>query len=219
MCFSAEISFGSGVILTSIGVLSLRESKPSQLYVALIPLMFGVQQITEGFVWISHQYQWSLLIQSRLNYLYLFFANIVWPFWIPFAIYQLKVPIKFQKVLNFSVFLGILVSLFLSYRLFLNEVSSEIICYHIKYKVSYQYPSDILSKLVTVSYLLAISLPTLFHKNHVIKIFGVLILVSYFIAKIIYTNYSTSVWCFFAAIISAFVLYSLKNMNKIAEKV
>ena len=214
MCFSAEISFGSGVVLTAIGVMSIRESKPNQLFFGLIPLICGVQQITEGFVWLSHQNNWSDWIQSLLNYCYLFFAFIVWPFWIPFSVYKLKDFVKYKGVLRFSIFLGILVSLYLGHTLIFYDVSSEIICYHIKYRIAYKPAIYFHPQIIGGAYLIAIGLPTIFHKDTWIKVVGFLIIVSYVLAKIIYTSYFTSVWCFFAALISVFVLYSIKKSNK-----
>jgi hypothetical protein len=54
MCFSAGASFAGGVIITGIGVATFRElHKPSQLVFASIPVFFGVQQIVEGFLWLT----------------------------------------------------------------------------------------------------------------------------------------------------------------------
>jgi len=56
MCFSAGASFVGGVIISGIGVATIREvHKPSQLVFACIPLFFGVQQIVEGCLWLTFQ--------------------------------------------------------------------------------------------------------------------------------------------------------------------
>ena len=56
MCFSPEASFTGGVIIFSIGVAAVKSvHKPNQLIFAIIPLFFGIQQITEGFLWLSLQ--------------------------------------------------------------------------------------------------------------------------------------------------------------------
>jgi hypothetical protein len=56
MCFSAEASFAGGVIISAIGVATIRKiHQPSQLVFGLIPLFFGVQQFCEGFLWLSFQ--------------------------------------------------------------------------------------------------------------------------------------------------------------------
>ena len=46
MCFSATASFGASIVLTGIGVASLKQVKePAQYPFASIPLIFGVQQL------------------------------------------------------------------------------------------------------------------------------------------------------------------------------
>ena len=54
MCFSANASFGAGVVLTIIGVAAIKKVQhPSQILFASIPLLFAVQQISEGILWIT----------------------------------------------------------------------------------------------------------------------------------------------------------------------
>jgi hypothetical protein len=54
MCFSAGASFAGGVIITGIGVATIREvHKPSQMIFASIPVFFSVQQIMEGCLWLT----------------------------------------------------------------------------------------------------------------------------------------------------------------------
>ena len=54
MCFSATASFSAGAVLTGLGAVSLsKASSPREYPFASIPLLFGIQQITEGFVWLS----------------------------------------------------------------------------------------------------------------------------------------------------------------------
>ena len=54
MCFSAGASFAGGVVISAIGVVTIREvHKPSQIVFACIPVFFGIQQIVEGCLWIA----------------------------------------------------------------------------------------------------------------------------------------------------------------------
>ena len=54
MCFSATASFISGTALCVIGVATLKQTKaPAEIPFALIPLLFGIQQLTEGVIWLS----------------------------------------------------------------------------------------------------------------------------------------------------------------------
>ena len=51
MCFSATASFISGTTLCVIGVATLKQTKGSaEVPFALIPLLFGIQQLIEGVI-------------------------------------------------------------------------------------------------------------------------------------------------------------------------
>ena len=86
MCFSATASFGASIVLTGIGVASLKQVKePAQYPFASIPLIFGVQQFFEGVVWIaSTNSQWSGY-QYPAAYGFLVIAQMVWPLLFPLA--------------------------------------------------------------------------------------------------------------------------------------
>ena len=54
MCFSASASFGAGIVISTIGVVTLKKvSSPAHYYFALIPLFFAIQQFAEGFLWLA----------------------------------------------------------------------------------------------------------------------------------------------------------------------
>lgn len=54
MCFSATASFTAGTALSAVGGLTLRKSRgKAELPLALVPLMFGIQQLSEGVLWVS----------------------------------------------------------------------------------------------------------------------------------------------------------------------
>jgi hypothetical protein len=49
MCFSASASFIAGTSRSSVGVAALRNTKTrSEQPLATIPLLFGIQQLTDG---------------------------------------------------------------------------------------------------------------------------------------------------------------------------
>lgn len=70
MCFSATASFVSGALLTGAGLATLsRNSIPEQRVFAAMPLIFGLQQISEGFVWYALQrpgHEQTLAVASGL---------------------------------------------------------------------------------------------------------------------------------------------------------
>src|SRR6188768_3673276 len=58
--------------------------------IASIPLIFAVQQFTEGFLWLSLTSPRFAGLQSVATIVFLFFAQVVWPVWVPYAILKLE---------------------------------------------------------------------------------------------------------------------------------
>jgi len=57
MCYSATASFVAGGGLTVVGLMTLRRTtNRAELPLAAIPLLFGVQQLVEGVIWLSFRY-------------------------------------------------------------------------------------------------------------------------------------------------------------------
>jgi len=52
MCFAPEADAVAGVVIVAVGVDALRHvGSPKQLALAALPLLFGLHQLTEAFVW------------------------------------------------------------------------------------------------------------------------------------------------------------------------
>src|SRR4051812_45712956 len=100
MCFSAGASFGVSAVLLAGGVVSLKKATThSQAPFAAIPLLFSVQQLTEGFLWLTMTNPGLEGWQKILTYIFLLFAQVVWPFWVPFSIWLLEKDRKRKKIL------------------------------------------------------------------------------------------------------------------------
>ncbi|MEP7005137.1 MAG: DUF6629 family protein, partial [Sphingomonas bacterium] len=54
MCFSATASFTAGAGLLIIGAVTVRRARTAaELPFALVPALFGVQQVIEGALWLT----------------------------------------------------------------------------------------------------------------------------------------------------------------------
>ena len=54
MCFSATASFTAGTALVVVGTIAVRQvRRRSELPFALIPALFGIQQLIEGALWMT----------------------------------------------------------------------------------------------------------------------------------------------------------------------
>ena len=54
MCFSATGSFGLAAVIAGVGAVAVAQRKPAaHRMLAVVPLMFAAQQVTEGIVWLT----------------------------------------------------------------------------------------------------------------------------------------------------------------------
>ena len=73
MCFSAEASFIASGGLAVAGGASLKVAKKEQRLIALIPLLFAIQQAIEGMQWL---YLYRGTSSLKLAYAFLFFGFV-----------------------------------------------------------------------------------------------------------------------------------------------
>ncbi|MGZ5244634.1 MAG: DUF6629 family protein [Bacteroidia bacterium] len=215
MCFSAEASFAASGVLLVAGVASLRSTNArNQVPFAAIPLLFAVQQFSEGFVWLS------LTNSSYANwgniavYTYLVFAQIFWPAWVPFSIYLLEKNPKARKILVILSCMGGIVAAYLAYRLIYFPVQVVISSNHIKYLLKLPYPEIHFSGGL---YLLSTMLSPFASSVRKMLLLGIVILMSYIVARLFFGEFVISVWCYFAAMCSAIILLIIYNLRKSAK--
>lgn len=91
MCFSASASFIASASLGVLGVGALKSvHNRSQYAFAAIPFIFATQQFTEGIIWLSMTHPEYARHQEWSTMVYLLFAQVIWPIWLPLAFYFLK---------------------------------------------------------------------------------------------------------------------------------
>lgn len=216
MCFSASASFTAGAVLSIIGVLSIIKVKhPSHLLFASIPLLFGIQQIAEGFLWVTLPNPEYEQIQKLFTYIFLFFAQTLWPIWVPFSILLLTPKISRKFSAKVLVSCGFVLGVFLFCFLLNFVVSAKIVEQHIVY---YQdYPTSF--RLIgVILYMLATIIPPFFSKIKYMWLLGTTILISYIITAIFYNHYLLSVWCFFSSVISLSIYLIIVEIGKKSKK-
>src|SRR5688572_13898863 len=85
MCFSATASFTTGALLLVAGVSTWRMAASAlDRPLAAVPLLFGIQQVVEGLVWVGLEGGPGPL-QALLLQVYAFFSHVLWPAYIPIA--------------------------------------------------------------------------------------------------------------------------------------
>lgn len=204
MCFSAHASFIAAAGLSIIGLLSIYRTygRPSIMPLATLPLLFGIQQAFEGIVWLGLEGKAFTHYVHFATTAFLFFALILWPLYIPYAIYSFEHHENKRKLLLIPLFCGVAVAFIHAYYLFTQPVEAAVSCNHISYHYPLSYPW-----LRMILYAVATILPFFLTHAFLLRIFGVLVLVSAVVAHVFYTYNFGSVWCFFAAILSAGILF------------
>lgn len=198
MCFSATASFAAASVLGVAGVIGMRKAwKTPMVWYASIPFLFGVQQAIEGVQWLLEKPSAAC---SVAGYGFLFFALLLWPVYVPFSIYMME-KLQWNKMaLRFSMLIGALVSLYLLVPYLMSPLNVVEYQYSIRYEIAI--PPIVLGMAM---YVFAVVSP-MWSSRPRVRAFGVAVLVGFLAAWLTYKYALTSVWCFFAAVTSIFVL-------------
>ncbi|MCG6933198.1 MAG: hypothetical protein LJE57_06125 [Gallionella sp.] len=218
MCFSATVSYGATAVLVTTGMYAVQQGRrmpPAYLMWALIPVFFGLQQAFEGRVWqeldAGHA---GAAVPYALGFH--FFSHFLWLWWIPLCCYLVEprlagtAAMLRRKVMAgcamFGAFAGTLVY---STLLFHPEWMSVSVKLHsIVYDISVPFPSPFhLPVTPAALYALTILVPLFISSHILIRIFGVLVVFSMVFASDFYGYAYVSVWCFFAAVLSLYIVY------------
>ena len=212
MCFSAEASLAGGVIISAIGVVTVTKvHKPSQILFASIPLFFGLQQFTEGILWLTIPNPGHGDLLTFSTFLFLIMADVLWPVLIPLSVLMMEADEKKKKIIRLLLLAGLSVSAYYGYCLITHHVRPEIVGFHIQYNSDFP---DAMAYISFAVYLIA-TIPPLFvssiKKTHFM---GWLMLFSCTVTAIFFTQFLTSVWCFFAALISGVIFWILNDSKR-----
>ena len=204
MCFSATASFIAGTSLSVLGVATLRSTRRKvEIPFASIPLLFGLQQIVEGVLWLSFRFDKPDL-NVAMTYLFSMFSHVLWPIFVPFAIGSLEAVVWRRRVIWGFQAVGLLVGLYLFYLLVDFPVTSVI-------EANIVYVSPHFYKLpVMLLYVAATCVSCFASSDATIRLFGALALVLFLLAYGFFTVALFSVWCFFAAVLSSIIYWHFK---------
>jgi hypothetical protein len=215
MCFSASASFGASGLIGAVAVIAIVKAKtgPQRLF-ATIPLVFALQQGVEGLLWLSLKEPGLVSWQSVLTYIFLVFATAVWPFFIPFTIWLLEKEKKRKKNLALLTWIGAAVSVIIIFIFYLYPVQVIATHHHLHYRFELPIVIRKLIWLFTILYILATIVAPFISRYKRMKWLGVVFLLSYNFAVIFYDEAVLSVWCYFAAILSAITLWILSELRR-----
>lgn len=200
MCFSASASFVTGTALTGIGSATAKQAPKKELIpYALIPLLFGVQQISEGFLWLAINHEFPGM-QVFMTYLFTLFSHVLWPVYVPLAVLKMEHVYWRRLLMSVCLVLGVAVSLLHLATMVMYPVTASVVGHSLVYEMPRYYLN-----FVVVCYLLATCAAPLVSSHRLVRWFGLALLASASISYLAFAAAFVSVWCFFAAGLSALI--------------
>ena len=217
MCFSATVSYSAAAVLVTTGLYTVHQARrlpvPYWMWAA-IPVFFGFQQAFEGRVWqMLDAGNAGAAVPYALGFH--FFSHFLWLWWLPLCSYLVE-PGKIRKrVIGgcaiFGAFAGTLVySVMLSHPEWMSVAVRE---HSIYYSFSVPYRSSIHLPITPAAlYALTVLVPLLLSSHSKIRIFGGLTALSMVLTAQAYSAAYVSVWCFFAAALSLYLVYMIRHV-------
>ena len=226
MCFSATASFTSATILIPVGAYCLRAAsrkKPNEIPTALVPFFFGIQQLSEGFVWHGIEHNDNYLIKNG-SLVFLFFALSFWPFWFFFTSSINDPRSKARMIFAVCAFLSIGWFWFM-YRPLIENAEVDLQVKVINHSLHYSFaPIDNLStfvkNLLRMLYFLCVAVPLILGPGSLGRGYGIVFAAMTIFAAVVFNYAFISVWCFFAAIITIYLaryFYKLEPASKTSD--
>ncbi|MEO0350737.1 MAG: DUF6629 family protein [Cyanobacteria bacterium P01_A01_bin.15] len=211
MCFSAAASFTASALLIPTGLYgcSLAISRDRcYLPLAVIPCMFGIQQGFEGMIWWATNHgQMGLANGAALGFLG--FSHCFWLLWLPLAMLFLEQRPWVRRVLMGFLGVGVLFGLSLygpflllsdTFAVMVNQGSID---YQTRLLYDQFWPRAV-SRLV---YMLIVLGPLWLSQRVQLRVAGGFIALALLVTYWFYNYAFASVWCFFAAVLSGYIVY------------
>lgn len=169
----------------------------AELPLALLPLLFGVQQLLEGVVWWSLHHE-AARLKVLSSFSYTLFSHVLWPVFVPFM-YLCMENVAWRRKALFAFFgIGTGVGVYGIYTVVGSPEGAHVAGSSIQYETPSWY--------VIALYLLATCISAFFSSHRLLRALGAAALGLSLVALWLYTTVFVSVWCFFSAVLT-FVIF------------
>ena len=204
MCFSATASFSAAAVIGSVGIVTLSSAaaKPDHRILALaaFPMLFALQQVVEGFLWLDLASPGPGVLRGVLVHAFQGYAEVFWPVFAPLAA-LLSERQRWRRILmSVCLVIGVALSAYLLVAMISHPYQASVGQGHIVYRNDFQYLTGI-----EVPYVVATTFSLLLSSHRRVQGLALVILFGFAVAYVSFHHAYISVWCFFAAIASAMV--------------
>lgn len=211
MCFSATASFTVAAVLVPKGAITLtRAARLGRGWVALgvYPLAFAAQQAVEGVLWqaLDSGDAATAAIAARG---FVVVSHFFWLFWVPLSVALIE-PVRWRRRAQLGLgSLGAVFGLSMVLPILWHEdwLSVAVVGGSLDYRTVLIYDGHVGRDVLRGLYAGVILGALLLSSNPRIRLFGGAILASLIATFALYPLTFISVWCFFAAVLSALLLW------------
>ena len=210
MCFSPTASFLAAGLTAVIGGITLHRTNAARdLPLAAMPMIFAVQQGTEGLLWLVLPGSRYEAAAPALAFLFLFFAYVFWPVYVSVAILLAEPDKTRRRLMLFCVAVGAGLAAHLLLWLLTHRAGASIESDRIVYDTGYH-----ASVPVGLAYMIATGLPFVLSSHRWVFRLGMVTALGSVVAFAFYWEAFVSVWCFFAAAASAVILWHFEAAHR-----
>jgi hypothetical protein len=209
MCFSPQADFTAGAVVAGVGVQTLRHVRVRrELIVGALPLLLGIHQIVEGFVWLGLRGELSPRLGDTAKETYIVFAHAILPALVPLGFTLLERDPRRARWMRPLVGLGLLLGVYLLWQVIAYPVGAQLQARCIDYTT--HTPNDL---LIGVLYVAVTCGPALISSRRYLRWFGVVSLVGVIAAAIVRVDELTSLWCVYVALVSVLILEHFRRQR------
>ena len=170
--------------------------------IAAIPFLFAAQQLIEGLQWLVEK---PSTASSLCTYGFLTFAFLLWPIYVPVAVYMNERNAKRRTYLRVFCLAGGVLVLALLGVLLSGPIQAS------AYGGSIRYHLNSTANIGLMIWYVLVILGSFFcSSDKLVRLFGLLTALSVLVSVLFYSWVFTSVWCFFAAALSILMYVYLR---------
>jgi Family of unknown function (DUF6629) len=207
VCFSPEASFVAAAALAPAGVAALGSvRRRGEVVVGALPLLFAGHQAVEGVVWLGLDGDVSHGLTVAAIGVYLVVAQVVLPVLVPAGVLLFERDPRRRRLLGVPVVLGCVVGARLLWVIVANPVGAHVLGDSIVYDTDAHF-----GYVVATGYVAATCGPALLSSSSLVRRFGLASLAGLAVAALVRYSAVTSVWCFYAALVSGLILVGLRR--------
>lgn len=170
-----------------------------------MPVLFAVQQAAEGVVWLTIGDPQSTRVHQLGAWAFLGFAFVVWPAYAPASLYAAERDPDRRRILRVIALWGAVLAASAPLLLARWHPVATVVEHSIRY-APIGTENSVLNGLLLLAYVVPTVAPFLVSSTTMARTLGGAFVVSLIITVVVERNALTSVWCFFAALLSALIL-------------